>query len=888
MKLTVVTSSKPRTLSKKYWLDSDGNLQKKTVAQMSQGTAQVESVDGLDGLALLLRSLAHNQALVYGLPPFDKIKLLTKKDYESQGRPAGHAPRSKEVFSYPEGPGVFQIDHDPYKGHTPHDQHSLTADVEAVAVGMDDAGKIWWPSSSSFIFNGDKELTSLKGQRLYYGVKNAKDIPRAGNVLVERLWLNGKGWFEISKSGALLERTIVDASVWQTNRLDFAAGAQCVAPLEQRRGDPVVMQGALLDTRLALPDLTPEEQAQVDAIKATARAAMASEANAVKDAFVDMLAAEMVEESDDPTEALKQAVDIARRAVDHNTLAGDFSITLDDQTKITVGELLDDPASYHGRLTLDPLEPDYEGNKVVGKLFLIGSRPRLYSFAHGGRTFRMIRQPRKIELIRGRTHDAVIETLALMRVMPDVYDMGEQLVVVDNGRAQPLDEHRLTHWLGGIAQYWSWRKYRDVLVEELSDPPVKLVKAVLSLNKDRGLKRLDAVITAPVITPTGTVLSKPGYHADARLMLDVTSALPPVPDVPTVEQVKQAYETLMHPFNNFPFCSNLDRAILLSGLLTACVRPILKTAPAVAFDAPVQGSGKTLAASCLAVLATGEQATIWPHTAGRDDEEIRKRIFTAIKDGDRAMIWDNIIGQFDSASIAALLTSENYTDRKLGASERASIPNRALFLMTGNNMSLAGDMPRRVLKCRIDPETDRPYARQFDLDPQQYVMHNRQLLVAAALTIIRGYMATGNGRAVGRMASFEVWDDMVRQPVAWLNRDVVPSELADIMEAVDQSTGTDPDAEALHDALDQLKKEFGHDYFGAKEVYQKIRRTGEFAPDRGDLADALSDLVGRAITSPKSLGRVFKNRTDRRVQGLVLKTSYEAKQKVWRWRVAEA
>jgi hypothetical protein len=38
---------------------------------------------------------------------------------------------------------------------------------------------------------------------------------------------------------------------------------------------------------------------------------------------------------------------------------------------------------------------------------------------------------------------------------------------------------------------------------------------------------------------------------------------------------------------------------------------------------PIQGAGKTLLASCIAALATGQFPEVWPHTAGRDDEEVR-------------------------------------------------------------------------------------------------------------------------------------------------------------------------------------------------------------------------------------------------------------------------
>ena len=157
----------------------------------------------------------------------------------------------------------------------------------------------------------------------------------------------------------------------------------------------------------------------------------------------------------------------------------------------------------------------------------------------------------------------------------------------------------------------------------------------------------------------------------------------------------------------------------MAAILTAIIRPILPTAPAIGLDAPVQGTGKTYLAQCLSVLATGEQPTILPHVKGRDDEELRKRIFALLLAGDKCLIWDNVLGTFDSAAMAALLTSEIFSDRKLGVSETLKVPNKMLVMFTGNNLTFAGDMPRRVLTLRLDAQIENPANRKFKKNPLQ-------------------------------------------------------------------------------------------------------------------------------------------------------------------------
>ncbi len=91
---------------------------------------------------------------------------------------------------------------------------------------------------------------------------------------------------------------------------------------------------------------------------------------------------------------------------------------------------------------------------------------------------------------------------------------------------------------------------------------------------------------------------------------------------------------------------------------------------------------------------------------------------------------------------------------------KPSLPNRAMFVATGNNIRLTGDTCRRIFIARMDAQTEQPYARDFEFDPVQWVERDRRRLVLDALTIIRAYIVAGRPKlGNGRMASFELWDD---------------------------------------------------------------------------------------------------------------------------------
>ena len=211
--------------------------------------------------------------------------------------------------------------------------------------------------------------------------------------------------------------------------------------------------------------------------------------------------------------------------------------------------------------------------------------------------------------------------------------------------------------------------------------------------------------------------------------------------------------------------------------------------------------------------------------------------------------------------------------------KNAPQPNRSVLLMTGNNLTLSGDLARRVLICRIDPKTDQPFAREFDLDPLEYVLKHRQEMVAAALTIVRGWLTSGAARAPGRMASFEQWDDLVRQAVAWVGRNIRPGEFADPMGAVVKAQAADPEQAVLGAFLAAFHEEFGGDWVTAVNLIDACR----ISPS--PLKSALADLNGgREPSSPQSVGRILGYRRDRIVDGFRLEAidDRRAGSKLWR------
>jgi hypothetical protein len=896
---SIVTATNPKTVTKELRLASDGSIEKTTTAHVTSGRVKVVQFSHLEEFARVLSNLQTNQCAIYGAPPVAEIDLVTEDAWLAQGRPAGKIPRTLETFSWPLGGGILMLDYDAPKDDSPvMGRDELIALVNSVLGGaISEHGCIWWPSTSSCIFHGEKELAGVKGQRIYLHVADASDIPEAGRLLNQHLWLKGFGRYEVSKSGNLLERPLFDGSVWQTNRIDFAAGAKCHDGLVQRRGAPTIIKGTLNDSRIntreSLPDLTDEEVATVNAHRAAARAKVAEQANAVREAWTAERVKEMSQRSGKTGDAATQeATQIAKRAAESRELMGDWILQIADGSSVisrTVAEVLDDPQRYHGLLTYDPLEPDYDGGRLVGKLFLNSARPCLYSMAHGGATYKLFMQPARIELVKGREREATDALLGVLRRSPDVFDFGTVLVSVGEGDGLIThNEHTLRYVVGGLTQFWRWHKMPNgTTTEVLENPPGTICRSTLALGPNRLLKPLDAVITAPTLRPDGSVLSAAGYDKTTKLLYDAQELPPPIPSHPSRDEALAALERLWKPFKDFPFVDAIDRSVHLAAILTAAVRPSLPTAPGFGYDAPSQGSGKTLLAICIATLTSQQEPSVWPHTKSRDDEEVRKRIFTALRSGHRAIVWDNVLGMFDSASMASMLTSSSYQDRVLGTSESNSVPNRAILLMTGNNLTMGGDMVRRVLICRIDPQTETPFARAFSVDPKALCRADRQNIISSALTLIRYYITQCSSRpGKGRMASFEEWDDWVRQTVICVGQDLAPGVFCDVMDQVHANQAADPESDVMARLLHAWREKYGEEWVQAKTVAHDMTA---FSSSTIDLREALSEICFNGITA-SNIGHALKYRKGRIVDGLRLEknTSTQGRLRdMSLWRVTE-
>lgn len=326
---------------------------------------------------------------------------------------------------------------------------------------------------------------------------------------------------------------------------------------------------------------------------------------------------------------------------------------------------------------------------------------------------------------------------------------------------QPLGVDPLTGELERIANWWG--PTRDG--RKKISPPQWVVRDILSLA-EWPLPLLNAVAHVPFFSSDNRLVRHPGYNADTGvfLELDENLSVPEVSTVPTLQEVERAKALIFDELLvDFPFVNDSHRAHALGAIISPFVVPIVDAPmPLHLLEAPEVGTGKSLLADIIAIVATGKSPQTLPETL--ENDELRKQITSTLLNSPPIVLIDNVRRKIQGSSLAALLTADNWSDRLLGVSKIVSLKNRSLFLVTGNNPTTSREIARRTVHIRLNAETDQPWTRHGFKHPNLplWTREHRGELVWALLTLVQNWIAKGRPRySKHTLGSFESWAEMV-------------------------------------------------------------------------------------------------------------------------------
>jgi hypothetical protein len=333
--------------------------------------------------------------------------------------------------------------------------------------------------------------------------------------------------------------------------------------------------------------------------------------------------------------------------------------------------------------------------------------------------------------------------------------------------------------------------------------------------------------------------------------------------------------------SGFPFVDGVSLAVAVSSIITPFVRHACRAVPLHAYTAPKMGSGKTLLATLPGYVLTGRPPRLMSQ-ADRPEEE-RKRLLAVLIEGAPLVVIDNVERALKSDTLCTILTEPFYCDRLLRKSQIVTVPSRATFSVTGNNLVLAGDLTSRAVVCALDPKCERPEERVFDVNLHEEVPKRRAELAVAALTIVHAYLAAGEPRPnVPNFARFEDWSRYVRFPLIWLG-------LEDPCAGRERIEARDPIREQLLALLTTCHEVFGSEAFKVGDLIKEA--SDQHGPTsnlelRRALYEFLAEIGGQnGKISPTAMGKFIASHEHPIEGGLRFEKAGKTKNAIL-WRVA--
>lgn len=879
---TIFTSNN-LPLSKSFRLSESGEINKTAAAQMTDGKATLITIDFSD-FATKLSSANTSTAFGYGLFEQDKYGKSAKLTVKNKANNAKRLiARTKEYFSYMPQPGIIMLDFDPSQNG-----HSIISSSEMMDIlcrttnAFENVAYCSRGSLSSCVHKIGESPKPGGGFHLYIPVTDASDIPRFGKALFQRLFIAGYGYIDLAANGAMLVRSIIDATVFSAERLDFVGAPVIDENLEWSAPNPIYHDGKFLDT-YALSDLDESEYEQYATLVKKAKETKKPQSEASKKKWATCKIKEMVARGVAEEDAISQISLMKEGRV--TVLPPDYLLKFDRLGVHSVSDVLTNPSQFDGKALADPIEGEIYG-KTTAKFWMnecTNGTPYINSMAHGGKGYSLSTKktqdynsrskvPPKVDIhINGGDLAEIVDQCEkVLLTTGGYYQRGLSIVCLTHSHRRSynkpisttlitqVDALHLTEAIMKGANVWQL-KGKSHKSDQI-DLPIKYANTLLS-RRSWKLPHLTGIIHTPTLRSDGTILAKPGYDELSGLFFDPGNTLHlPVPENPSrLDALNDAIEILKAPFREFKFKEPNDFSTYIAAILTGLIRRSIDNAPLFLITSPTKGSGKGLLAGAISLITTGHHVAAMSQASDPNDE--RKRLIALLIEGDPVICIDNIEKPLTSDALCSALTMPEMKDRILGKTEMVSAPTNTLFLATGNNVQVLGDLTRRVLPCWIDPEVERPQERSFSFHLPTLINECRPKLVQAGLTILRAYFVAGRPpQEVAAFGSFEQWSDWIRCALVWLN-------LPDPNLGLRRIEQEDPERRELAFVLEAWHSKLGDSTFTVSQVIKEA-----FDPDSDTeallLREALIEIASaKDGINARSLGRWITRNIGRRESG---------------------
>jgi|GEM_PF-5568651 len=374
-------------------------------------------------------------------------------------------------------------------------------------------------------------------------------------------------------------------------------------------------------------------------------------------------------------------------------------------------------------------------------------------------------KPAVLVACSGKSRSIALDRCQIL-VASEFYQADESLVSVDvcSNRGtmivRKITVERLAAWLDANVAFYGIDSETDEKV--LVACPDWLSRRMFNLQAFAAIRPVNGIATGPFMRPDGSIGGyQSGYDDQTGVVVSTSGEWPTIPDRPTLADAQAAVATLLDAVKTFPFRGDIDRSVWLASVLTTVARrAFLGPAPMFVATAPLMGAGKSLLQQAASWIATGADAPA--AKLGNNDVENEKVIGAILAERPTCLVFDNVAGTLGDPTVDRMLTADVITTRQLGQSSMITVKNAFVAFANGNNLTPKGDIGRRILHMRLEPDNDRPHETQHKNDFRETIMARRRELLAATLTILRYGMTLETPPPIRRLGSFGRWGAVVQ------------------------------------------------------------------------------------------------------------------------------
>ena len=424
----------------------------------------------------------------------------------------------------------------------------------------------------------------------------------------------------------------------------------------------------------------------------------------------------------------------------------------------------------------------------------------------------------------------------------EIFQQNSELVFFDwSGERRQMNPAIFRTWIRDRANCLIFEK-RD----KASDKPLPITltkDAATTILESEPFQQRVRPLTAmnpvplPVLRPGKKLELLPTGYDDETGIFTVDTGI----KIDTTMDIAAAKANFRRMFGGFPLTDERSWSVLLGAFLALYVRHLpggSSLRPGILALANKPATGKSVICKAFQYPVLGRAPTV----KMKQGEQLDKEIEAMMIAGKPALFFDNVYGGLFSATIDALLTSEEQEGRAMGGHGVFRAKNSALLIVSGNNLQANEDAIRRFLVIDLfesGEAKDRQVPRESLLNDEVMKQKGwREHALSIMYAFVKNWHECGMPEGSITFPTFENYSWLLGGIVeaAGYGNPFVPPDIPDAL---------NPDMAEFVELMEEVLMEMGDETekdFTLQDLCRFARRRGIYEPKVGTMDD------GRKLT----------------------------------------